>query len=540
VNRVVGLETEYGALVHDAELSTEAWPARVKNYIFRQARAGALDLHYRDYEEPPGNGGFLLNGGRLYLDMGHIEYASPECVRLRDAVVYDLAGDALLLNALREMQACDHVSFIKNNIDHYTGATFGCHENYLMRRETQFTPPVLGTLLCFLATRQIYTGAGRIGQAHPLAFDFDLPPSATPVRFQISQRADHIVNDIYQWVQFNRAIINARDEPLADYRKFRRLHLLIGDSNMSPFATALKVGTTACILTLLEEGKFPRGLILQDAVVATRGVSHQPDGPWSVELENGETAGALEIQWRFLEAAGKYLQGRDPEIDWLLESWSFVLDSFATNPDALIGGVDWITKRWLLEKFAEAESLSWDDPWLLSLDLEYHNIDPSRGLFFQVKAGKRITDWNQSVRIKNASYRPPANSRAAGRSQAVAWFRDCLGTAGHLGHERSFQHLHQGGQCFFAAIKRELLQPLQRRDPVVFAQGRFVSLRLRHVQWNYFWIFLGFDSIKAIERLFYRFGQVIKGVNVFPVYFRYREVSEVFITDRSVHGKDLA
>jgi len=245
VNRVVGLETEYGALVHDAELSTEAWPARVKNYIFRQARAGALDLHYRDYEEPPGNGGFLLNGGRLYLDMGHIEYASPECVRLRDAVVYDLAGDALLLNALREMQACDHVSFIKNNIDHYTGATFGCHENYLMRRETQFTPPVLGTLLCFLATRQIYTGAGRIGQAHPLAFDFDLPPSATPVRFQISQRADHIVNDIYQWVQFNRAIINARDEPLADYRKFRRLHLLIGDSNMSPFATALKVGTTA-------------------------------------------------------------------------------------------------------------------------------------------------------------------------------------------------------------------------------------------------------------------------------------------------------
>src|SRR6059036_483942 len=159
VNRVVGLETEYGALVHDGELSTEAWPARIKNYIFRQARAGALDLHYRDYEEPPGNGGFLLNGGRLYLDMGHIEYASPECVRLRDAVVYDLAGDALLLNALREMQACDHVSFIKNNIDHHTGATFGCHENYLMRRDVQFHPALLGTLLSFLATRQIFTGA---------------------------------------------------------------------------------------------------------------------------------------------------------------------------------------------------------------------------------------------------------------------------------------------------------------------------------------------------------------------------------------------
>src|SRR6267378_3269622 len=275
VNRVVGLETEYGALVHDAELSTEAWPARVKNYIFRQARAGALDLHYRDYEEPPGNGGFLLNGGRLYLDMGHIEYASPECVRLRDTVVYDLAGDALLLNALREMQACDHVSFVKNNIDHYTGATFGCHENYLMRREAHFTPQMLSALLSFLATRQIYTGAGRVGQANPLAFEFEPANSDTVVNYQISQRADHIVNDIYQWVQFNRAIINARDEPLADYRKYRRLHLLIGDSNMSPFATAMKVGTTVCILTLLEDRHLPPDLVLQDAVQATREISRR-------------------------------------------------------------------------------------------------------------------------------------------------------------------------------------------------------------------------------------------------------------------------
>src|SRR5438477_709603 len=426
MDRIVGIETEYGCLMSSEELRTnsEVWPAKVKNYLFNKARAGTIDLHYRDYEEPPGNGGFLLNGGRLYLDMGHIEYASPECLHLHDLVTYEMAGDELLRSSLLALEAADRVTFIKNNVDHHTGATFGCHENYLMKREAQFTPSVLGTLLTFLATRQVFTGAGRVGQANPLAFDFEPPQAETPVAFQLSQRADHIVNDIYQWVQFNRAIINARDEPLADYRKFRRLHALIGDSNMSPFATALKVGTTACILPLLEEEKFPRGLILQDAVVATREVSHQPHGPWLVELDNGRTAGALDIQWRILDAAAKYLQGRDPEIDWLLESWSFVLDSFATNLEALIGGVDWITKRWLLEKFAEAESLEWDDPWLLSLDLEYHNIDPSRGLFFQVKAGKRITDWNQSVRIKNASYQPPANSRAAGRSQAVAYFRD--------------------------------------------------------------------------------------------------------------------
>src|SRR5437588_2762958 len=425
VNRVVGLETEYGALVHDAELSTEAWPARVKNFIFRQARAGALDLHYRDYEEPPGNGGFLLNGGRLYLDMGHIEYASPECVRLRDAVVYDLAGDALLLDAVQQMQACDRVSFIKNNIDHYTGATFGCHENYLMRRETQFTPPVLGTLLCFLATRQIYTGAGRIGQAHPLAFDFDLPPSATPVRFQISQRADHIVNDIYQWVQFNRAIINARDEPLADHRKYRRLHLLIGDSNMSPYATALKIGTTACVLSLLEEGRLPRNLVLADAVQSTRDISRDTSEQWIVRLENGKTMSALDVQWEFHHLAQKHLRHSSAETNWLLENWGFVLEAIPDNRQALIGGVDWITKKWLLETFVQTEGLSWDDPWLQSIDLEYHNIDQRRGLFFSVTPGKRIAEWNNNVRRPSAMQVPPVNTRASGRARAVTFFQNC-------------------------------------------------------------------------------------------------------------------
>ncbi|MFZ1221491.1 MAG: proteasome accessory factor PafA2 family protein, partial [Chthoniobacterales bacterium] len=214
MDRVAGIETEYGCLVsgEESRAHTDAWPVRVKNYLFRKAQAGAIDLHYRDYEEPPGNGGFLLNGGRLYLDMGHIEYASPECLHLRDVVTYDLAGDHLLQSALEELGAVERVSFIKNNVDHHTGATFGCHENYLMKREAQFTPPILGTLLTFLATRQIFTGAGRVGQSNPLAFDFEPPQPETQVNFQLSQRADHIVNDIYQWVQFNRAIINARDE----------------------------------------------------------------------------------------------------------------------------------------------------------------------------------------------------------------------------------------------------------------------------------------------------------------------------------------
>jgi hypothetical protein len=427
MDRIVGIETEYGCLLSEDEphVNSELWPAKVKNYLFRKADAGTIDLHYRDYEEPPGNGGFLLNGGRLYLDMGHIEYASPECLHLHDLVTYELAGDDLLQSSLVALGAEDRVSFIKNNVDHHTGATFGCHENYLMKREAQFTPPILGTLLTFLATRQIFTGSGRVGQSNPLAFDFEPPQSEPQVNFQLSQRADHIVNDIYQWVQFNRAIINARDEPLADYRKYRRLHLLIGDSNMSSYANALKVGTTACVLSLLEEGRLPRNLVLADAVQSTRDISRDPMQRWIVRLENGKTIGALDVQWEFHQLAQKYLHNSSAETNWLLENWGFVLEAIPHNRQALIGGVDWITKKWLLEAFVESERLSWDDPWLQSIDLEYHNIDPRRGLFFGVTPGKRIAEWNNSVRRSSATHVPPANTRASGRARAVAFFQNC-------------------------------------------------------------------------------------------------------------------
>jgi hypothetical protein len=427
MNRIAGIETEYGCLVSGEQAaSLDAWPARVKNHVFRRMKAGAIDLHYRDYEEPPGNGGFLRNGGRLYMDMGHLEYSSPECRTVRDAVAYECAGDLLLQSALGEMGAGESVSFIKNNVDHHTGATFGCHENYLMRRDVQFHPALLGTLLSFLATRQIFTGAGRVGQASPLAFDFDPPRGgAGPVEFQISQRADHIVNDIYQWVQFNRAIINARDEPLADYRKYRRLHLLIGDSNMAPFACALKIGTTALILDLLEQGRLPDDVILRDPVIATRQISHDCTPHASVQLDDGASRTALEIQWEFHRAAQQALAGSDDETDWLLERWGFTLDALATldsRPELLLGGVDWITKKWMLERFRSEEGLAWDDPWLQSLDLEYHNIDPNRGLFFGVVPSKAIGEFNDSSRRDDYIVDPPLDTRALGRGRAIGAF----------------------------------------------------------------------------------------------------------------------
>ena len=425
MNRVVGIETEYGCLVvgEQSNGNADAWPARVKNHLFRKAKAGAIDLHYRDYEEPPGNGGFLLNGGRLYIDMGHLEYSSPECRTLRDAVAYDVAGDLLLQQTLEDLGATAEVAFLKNNIDHHTGATFGCHENYLMKRALQFNPRILGTLLAFLATRQIFTGAGRVGQASPLAFDFEPPRTSRPIDFQLCQRADHIVNDIYQWVQFNRAIINARDEPLADYRKYRRLHLLIGDSNMSPFATALKLGTTVLVLTLLEEGNLPDDVILRDAVIATRQISHEGTGRGVVQLDDGRTRDALDIQDAFLAHAQEHLAGRDEESDWILESWAFTLDALRTKPELLLGGVDWISKKWLLDMFRQAEGLTWQDPWLQSLDLEYHNINPAKGLFFALTPAKAIGEFNDSVRRRETMRSPPADTRARGRGVAVKLFQ---------------------------------------------------------------------------------------------------------------------
>lgn len=420
MNRIVGIETEYGCLVtsEDRQGGPDVYPIRVKNHIFKNERLGAIDLHYRDYEEPPGNGGFLLNGGRLYLDMGHIEYSTPECRTLHDILAYDRAGDLLLQSSLEKMGLNDHVFFIKNNIDHYTGATFGCHENYLMRREAAFTPQILGALLSFLATRQIFTGAGRVGQANPLAFEFEPATSDSAVNYQISQRADHIVNDIYQWVQFNRAIINARDEPLADYRKYRRLHLLIGDSNMSDHTTALKIGTTALVLDLLEEGIVPKKVGLMDPVQSTRDISRDQSGRWLARLDNGQARPAIEIQRSFLSLVKQYCV-QNEEDSWIVEQWEYVLDQLERDPMELRDRLDWVAKKHLLQQFIDEEKLSWRDPWLHSLDIEYHNLDTRRGLYHGLLQSKAIKPILSPETVEHAITHPPESTRARARGFAV-------------------------------------------------------------------------------------------------------------------------
>lgn len=392
-------------------------PTRVRDYLFKKKKIGLIDLHDRDYDEPAGNGGFLFNGGRLYLDMGHVESCTPECKNLGDVIAYDQVGDLQLQQALEDLHLTDTVSFIKNNIDHYTSATFGCHENYLLKREAPLTQKNVDALLAFLATRILLVGAGRVGTT-TAPRRYGRMEATEEVPYQISQRADFIQTDIYEWVQFNRALINARDEPLADYRRFRRLHLLLGDSNLLPYCNALKVGTTALILDLLEADCLP-DLALAEPVLTMRQLSHAPDGPWDVKLTDGRTLSAVDILEQFLSAAKSSKIPHDEDSVWTMKAWESSLNQLRNSPSQLIGKVDWITKRYLLDAFVQAENLTWKSSWLESLDLEYHNLNPDRSLISGIPGASLPETGLPGLAHRNFFLEPPMNTRAAIRSLAM-------------------------------------------------------------------------------------------------------------------------
>ena len=423
-NRIYGLEIEFGCMPPDSDpfLSPDFISVKTKDYVFYREGLGIVDIHYRGRDEPPGNGGFLFNGGRMYIDMGHVEYATPECRGLFDLVASDRAGELMVQRALEQLGLAEDASFFKNNIDHYTGATFGCHENYLVRRDVPFAQVLLPAILPFFVSRQIYAGAGRVG-CHTDIFEYGGGGDDREVPYQISQRADHIVTEIYQWIQFSRAIINTRDEPLADWGLYRRLHLLVGDSNMSEYATALKVGTTALMLELLEERIIP-DIKLLDPVQAIREISRDLEYRWEVQLEDGSCTTASEIQYRYLELAERYLRGLDSEADWVLDEWRFVLDALVHDPMALVDRVDWVTKKWLLESFMESEQLDWQDTWVQSLDLEYHNLNPGRGLYFDLRDQGITRKVVSDEMVNRAIVTPPQDTRARARSAVMRELTD--------------------------------------------------------------------------------------------------------------------
>ncbi len=413
MNRIVGLETEYGCLSDDP-LGPAAAVGAVRNWIFEGRRHGLPDVCQRDWDEPAGNGGFLFNGGRAYVDMGHLEICTPECLSLRDLIVYDRAGDALINVAMQALGLDGRAGFVRNNIDHYSGATFGCHENYLVRRKAPLTEANVLSLIAFLTLRVLYTGAGRVGASLGAENRGDLQSDQANPHFQISQRADYINNDLFEWVQFNRAIINTRDEPLADPRRYRRLHLLHGDTSVLPFTLGLKIGTTSLMLDLLEINHLPP-VCLADAVHTFRRLSHQTTGPWRVELATGETCDALELLGRYHAAAAAEFAGRDEETDTVLRFWKETLSQLAADPASLCGRIDWITKQTIFSQFVEREGLSWDDPWLRSQDLEFHHIHPARSLGLALD--QTPPPWNfNPEHVDSACRLPPVDTRAAARS----------------------------------------------------------------------------------------------------------------------------
>ncbi len=412
--RITGLETEYGCLVESSVQLTEVLP-RIRDWLFQNDRYGLIDKHDRDWDEPAGNGGFLFNGGRVYLDMGHLEYCTPECASARDVVRYDRAGDALLNEAVRALKLEDRVGFIRNNIDHCTGATFGCHENYSLGRKTPLHENNVLSLLTFLTLRVLYAGAGRVGCVRPLRFRDETGPRQDTVPFQLSQRADYIQNDFFEWVQHNRAIINTRDEPLADPRHFRRLHLIHGDSNVLPAALFLTVGTTRLVLDLLDVDVLPP-LTLENAVQAFRHLSRTRRPPWRVTLAGGKTADALEVLEAYRQRAKTLFGGRDAETDAVLALWQRVLEGLSSRPDSLVGLLDWVTKEHLFREFCRREGIDWGHPWLEAQDLEFHHIHPDRGLGLAMADGDGY--WAPTG-LDRAVHEPPKDSRAHARSRLM-------------------------------------------------------------------------------------------------------------------------
>jgi hypothetical protein len=452
MNRLVGLETEYGCLADDP-VGASAVVRRVRDWIFAEGGLGVVDPHQRDWDEPPGNGGFLFNGGRGYIDMGHLELCTAECRSLRDLMLREQANDSILVEALTRLGLEGNCGFIRNNIDHYSGATFGCHENYLIRRAAPLHEVNVLSLLAFLTLRVLYTGAGRLGASAQVDPRVGVDLKVEPVDFQISQRADYIQNDLFEWVQFNRAIINTRDEPLADSRRFRRLHLLHGDTSVLPWTLGLKVGTTALVLDLLEVDRLPR-VALDDAVGTLRTLSRMPEGPWRVRVEGGREVDAVDVLGAYLDAARREFGNRDAETTLVLGEWSLALESLAGDTSGLIGKCDWITKRWLFNQFVEQEHLDWSSPWLKSQDLEFHHTDPVRCLATSLAVTPSEWVFGPDA-IEHGKHHPPADTRAAVRSMVM-------------------RELSRRGRKAFIdweVVDTEGVNPLTLLDPFVFDES---------------------------------------------------------------------
>src|SRR5436853_3097408 len=451
MKRVFGLETEYGITVNGAEIvdvvaeSIELvrrytdhgahmkWDYELEDPHLdaRGFRAKALlqDTDESAYYEIDKNRPLsfeeiksdlvLSNGARFYNDHAHPEYSTPECTTLRQIVAQDKAGERILAECARrrnqKLPAGFEVRLYKNNTD-FAGHSYGCHDNYLMSRDIAWDKIVAG-MLPFLITRQIFAGAGKMGIEAESA-------QGQPGIYQISQRADFFSVVVSIDTMNRRPLINTRDEPHVDASRYRRFHVILGDSNMSEWATAMKIGTTALVLDLIERGEAPQ-LEIAQPTDANKSISRDQNYDWIIELKDGRKISAIEVQRIYLRAASKLAQEtQDGDRQWILQEWENVLNDLERDVMATRDRVDWAAKKFLLNALQEEEKLSWSDPWLQSIDLEYHNVDRERGLYYELVRQRSMRRVVTEDEIKMSIFTPPETTRAFFRGRSVARFND--------------------------------------------------------------------------------------------------------------------
>jgi proteasome accessory factor A len=358
----------------------------------------------------------LANGARLYLDVGsHPEYATPECDLLHDLIAHDKAGEWILSQLLEsaEQRLAEEgirgdIYLFRNNTDS-AGNSYGCHENYLTSRSDELVR-YSEVLIPFLVTRQIYAGAGKV--LH----------TARGAQYSVSQRAEHIWEGVSSATTRSRPIINTRDEPHADSDRFRRLHVIVGDSNMSEYATFLKVGACALVLRMLEDpGVVLRDMTLENPIRAIREISHDVSLTRSVRLANGRELTAFEVQSEYLRRAQRYADTHDlaPQEKQALGMWEHVMVGLERDPMSMHREVDWVTKLQLIEAYRERHDLDLGDPRIALLDLQYHDIRRDRSVFYKLQRAERIERVVTDADIEEAIETPPQTTRARLRGEFI-------------------------------------------------------------------------------------------------------------------------
>ena len=402
--RIFGLENEYGVtctLRGQRRLS----PDEVARYLFRRVVSWGRSSNV-----------FLENGARLYLDVGsHPEYATPECDSISDLVIHDKAGERILENLvasaearLREEGIRGVVFLFKNNTDS-AGNSYGCHENYLTSRRDDFGH-YAEVLIPFLVSRQIYAGAGKVLQ------------TARGAMYCISQRAEHIWEGVSSATTRSRPIINTRDEPHADAERFRRLHVIVGDSNMSEYATFLKVGATSILLRMLEDPAVVlRDMTLENPIRAIREISHDTTLRRRVRLANGREASALDIQSEYFNRAKRYQEtkGLSPLEDRALAMWEHCLEGLEKDPWSLDRECDWVIKHRLIEHYRQREGVALTHPKVALMDLQYHDVSRERGLFYKMQRRGLVERTCTDAEIDQAMDQPPQTTRARLRGEFI-------------------------------------------------------------------------------------------------------------------------